>query len=99
MLTADDVISARFATTRFGPGYDMDDVDDFLDRVATTLRAYADGDGDGIDVLAEDVADHRFSTTTLREGYAQLEVDDFLDRAETALRSLEAATLRGPAGA
>ncbi|WP_425847084.1 DivIVA domain-containing protein [Agrococcus sp. TSP3-2-1] len=99
MLTADDVISARFATTRFGPGYDMDDVDDFLDRVATTLRAYAEGDGDGIDVLAVDVSAQRFATTTLREGYAQLEVDDFLDRAETALRALEAAALRGPASA
>jgi DivIVA domain-containing protein len=99
VLTADDVTAARFATTRFGPGYDMDAVDDFLDRVASTLRAYAEGDGDGIEVLATDVSAQRFSTTTLREGYAQLEVDDFLDRAETALRSLESAALRGPTGA
>lgn len=99
MLTADDVISARFATTRFGPGYDMDAVDDFLDRVARTLRAYAEHDGDGIELLAADIPAQRFSVTTFREGYAQLEVDDFLDRAETALRALEAAAIRGPAGA
>lgn len=99
MLTADDVISAAFATTRFGPGYDMDAVDDFLDRVARTLRAYAEGDGAGIEVLAEDVPGQRFAATAFREGYAQLEVDDFLDRAETALRSLEAAAHGRPTGA
>ena len=99
MLTADDVIAAAFATTRFGPGYDMDAVDGFLDRIARTLRAYAEGAGDGIEVLAEDIPAQHFAVTTFREGYAQLEVDDFLDRAETALRSLEAAALGGATGA
>ncbi|MBO1769622.1 DivIVA domain-containing protein [Agrococcus sp. TF02-5] len=52
-----------------------------------------------MELLAADIPAQRFSVTTFREGYAQLEVDDFLDRAETALRALEAAALRGPAGA
>jgi DivIVA domain-containing protein len=95
VLTPDEVISTAFATTRFAPGYDMDEVDDFLDRVASTLRAHAEGDGDSIEMLSDDIPARRFATTTFREGYAQLEVDEFLDRAETTLRTLEAAALGG----
>lgn len=37
MLTADDVLNARFQATKFREGYDQDEVDAFLDRVVEAL--------------------------------------------------------------
>lgn len=37
-LTPEDVDNVRFSATRFGPGYRVEDVDAFLDRVAAELR-------------------------------------------------------------
>ena len=34
-----DVFEVTFTGTRFKDGYDVDDVDDFLDRVAATFQA------------------------------------------------------------
>jgi DivIVA domain-containing protein len=39
MLTAAEVLNAKFAATKFREGYDQDEVDDFLDRVVRTLQA------------------------------------------------------------
>ncbi|MDO4791689.1 MAG: DivIVA domain-containing protein [Buchananella hordeovulneris] len=38
LLTTDDVLHKRFLATKFREGYDQDEVDDFLDEVAETLR-------------------------------------------------------------
>src|SRR5690606_28931633 len=38
LLTADDVLNKKFQATKFREGYDQDEVDDFLDEVANTLR-------------------------------------------------------------
>jgi DivIVA domain-containing protein len=62
-----------FTPTRFSEGYDIDQVDDFLDRCE---HALATGDGS---VTAADVAGMRFATTRFKPGYAMEEVDDFLD--------------------
>jgi DivIVA domain-containing protein len=62
-----------FTPTRFSEGYDMDQVDDFLDRCE---HALATGDGS---VTAQDVAGMRFAQTRFKPGYAMQEVDDFLD--------------------
>lgn len=40
LLTADDVLNKKFQATKFREGYDQDEVDDFLDEVVNTLRAY-----------------------------------------------------------
>ena len=40
VVTADDVVHARFNQTKFREGYDQNQVDDFLDKVAVTLRAH-----------------------------------------------------------
>lgn len=37
-LTPEDVLRKKFAQTRLRPGYDKDEVDDFLDDVVATLR-------------------------------------------------------------
>ena len=38
MLSADDILNVRFTPTRFRPGYDMDQVDDFLDVAMKTVQ-------------------------------------------------------------
>ena len=63
----------RFASTRFGPGYDPQEVDDFIDRCERAVRS---GDGS---VTARQVAEKRFTATRFREGYDMDEVDRFLD--------------------
>lgn len=37
-ITPEDVIGKRFRTTAFRAGYDQQDVDNFMDEVAITLR-------------------------------------------------------------
>lgn len=37
-LTPEDILSKTFRITRFRPGYDQDEVDDFLDQVTQELR-------------------------------------------------------------
>ena len=42
LLTADEVLNKKFQATKFREGYDQDEVDDFLDCVIWSLRAYRD---------------------------------------------------------
>ena len=42
-MTIRDVFEVQFDTTRFQPGYHMDQVDEFLDRVADTFEAATAG--------------------------------------------------------
>lgn len=78
MLSADDVLQARFAATKFRPGYDQDEVDDLLDRVADALRTESD-------VVDLDVV--RLTQTQWREGYDIAAVDAFLDEVRVSLAS------------
>ncbi|MGO1317365.1 MAG: DivIVA domain-containing protein [Cellulomonadaceae bacterium] len=39
LLTADDILNKKFTATKFREGYDVVEVDDFLDEVLNTLRA------------------------------------------------------------
>lgn len=39
-LTADDVLNQKFTITKFRDGYDLDQVDDFLDRVVEDFRTF-----------------------------------------------------------
>ncbi|WP_456844952.1 DivIVA domain-containing protein [Cellulomonas sp. P5_C6] len=77
MLSADDVLNARFAATKFRPGYDQDEVDDLLDQVAVALRT---GGNVGLDEV-------ELQQTRWREGYDIAEVDAFLDEARASLAS------------
>ena len=78
MLTAEQVLNARFAATKFRVGYDQSAVDDFLDRVVLTLRAIEQGTvADGaLDLDALDAT--AFPVTKFREGYDQEAVDELL---------------------
>lgn len=39
-LTADDVLNQKFTITKFRDGYDLDQVDEFLDTIVEELRAH-----------------------------------------------------------
>lgn len=79
-LTAREVRDVAFAGSPSGePGYEPDEVDDFVDRVEATLR--------GSDWLApEDVRDVRFTVLPAGAGgYDTLEVDAFLNLVQDQL--------------
>ena len=74
MITADEVLAAKFQSTKFTEGYDQDEVDDFLDRVVATLRAREGGAPADRPVTLGDLEAPAFTTTKFREGYAQDDV-------------------------
>ncbi|MFL6109298.1 MAG: DivIVA domain-containing protein [Marmoricola sp.] len=76
MVDSADVIGQieriRFTPVRLREGYDMGDVDAFLDRLAQAAR-----DGQAFAPIVEQA---RFERVRLREGYDIGEVDDFVAR-------------------
>lgn len=63
----------RFTGRRFGEGYSVDEVDDYVDRV---LLAISRQDGS---VTPEEVMHHRFTPTRFGDSYDMDEVDNWLD--------------------
>jgi DivIVA domain-containing protein len=63
--------SATFGTTRFSPGYNEEEVDDFLDKIVAVLGTAGQPD-------QGELAGVRFSTTWLRPGYVQEDVSALL---------------------
>jgi DivIVA domain-containing protein len=63
--------NAEFRTTRFSPGYDEKEVDNFLDRLVAILRESGLPD-------PEELRTVQFATTRLRPGYATQDVDGLL---------------------
>lgn len=69
------ILSIKFSATKFREGYDLEDVDDFLDRLVVAVRP---GQGRREDVAAL-IDGAQFTTTTkFREGYDMADVDAFL---------------------
>jgi DivIVA domain-containing protein len=64
----DRITNSKFNTTRLKPGYDEEEVDNFLDQVVAQLRAGG----------LPEVRGARFSATLMRPGYVQQDVDDLL---------------------
>lgn len=105
-LTPEEVISKRFASTKFRGGYDQDEVDDFLDRVVVELRRLehekselnhaVNNPGSVVPIrkdpllTVEEVETVRFQPTKYREGYETSHVDEFLDEIVVSLRKLNA---------
>ncbi|WP_421735942.1 DivIVA domain-containing protein [Cellulomonas sp.] len=90
MLTSAEVLNQKFAATKFREGYDQDEVDDFLDRVADTLKEREGAGRATKPVTAQLIDGIRFQTTKWREGYDQQEVDAFLDRVRAELAVADA---------
>jgi DivIVA domain-containing protein len=74
------VRNVQFATSRLSPGYDEQEVDDFLDTTIAALRA---GTARGSVVKKS-----AFATTRMRPGYRQAEVDAFLERLASEIERL-----------
>ncbi|HLR97615.1 MAG TPA: VOC family protein [Jiangellaceae bacterium] len=72
-----------FRTARMREVYDIDAVDDYIDRVLATLEDPARSDA----VTPEDVETHEFRTVRMREGYVMDDVDGWLDAVVAEMRS------------
>ncbi len=70
----------RFSATRLRPGYQPEQVDDFLEAICDTFRGVREPP-----LTAAEVRDKQFTITLWRTGYDEEEVDAFLDRAERRL--------------
>ncbi|MFD6165867.1 DivIVA domain-containing protein [Oerskovia sp. NPDC060287] len=97
MLTAQQVLDTTFTATKFREGYDVEQVDIYLDDVSATLKAYEAGGRPGTGLLTSvEARDARFSATKWREGYDVTEVDDLIDAIVGTLQSYEARPTPAP---
>jgi DivIVA domain-containing protein len=71
-------MSPRFTPVRLREGYDVTEVDEFVDRVMATVN------GEPVErpVTAREIRKVQFTPVRMREGYDVVEVDLFLERAE-----------------
>jgi DivIVA domain-containing protein len=76
-----------FRTVRMREGYDLDAVDDFVDRVIDALEGRAGGRS----LTPEKIEAQEFKVVRMREGYSMDDVDDWLDDAAGELRRLRSA--------
>ena len=72
--------SRDFSTTRLRPGYDIEEVDAFLEAIRQTFLGIREPS-----LTTDEIRNKQFSTTRLRPGYDEEEVDAFLDAAELRL--------------
>jgi DivIVA domain-containing protein len=97
MLTAQQVLDTTFTATKFRAGYDVEQVDIYLDDVSATLKAYEAGGRPGTGLLTSvEARDARFAATKWREGYDVTEVDDLMDSIVSTLQSYEAGPVPAP---
>ncbi|WP_158602793.1 DivIVA domain-containing protein [Jiangella rhizosphaerae] len=74
---ADRPAGERFRGVRLREGYDIGDVDAFVDHVRATL---------GTTLTADEVRNVQFTTVRLRLGYDMPAVDEWLDAVQAAVR-------------
>ncbi len=79
-ILADWVQVTKFSTTRLRPGYDVEEVDAFLNAIRDTFLGMREPS-----LTPDEIRTKQFSTTRLRPGYDEEEVDAFLDEAELRL--------------
>jgi DivIVA domain-containing protein len=77
----DRIRTARFGTTHRG-GYEEEEVDDFLDRIADSLVRGERG------TLSRLAGEARFKTVRVRPGYVMADVDSLLASVGQALADL-----------
>lgn len=71
-----------FTRVRWREGYDIDEVNAFVERLAATVE----GRYVAAPVTAADIRNASFTPVRFREGYDVAEVDLFLEEAEALLR-------------
>ena len=89
VLSAQDIRDYRFNTTPFARSYKINEVDDFLDRVAEVIDAYERGTKSSLTLSSAEVLAHDFKTTRFMEGYSIDGVDDLLTQVAGTLRYWE----------
>jgi len=89
---AEWIPTPKFSTTRLRPGYDIDEVDAFIDDIRGSCLGVRDPS-----LTAEEIRGKQFSTTRLRPGYDEEEVDAFLDEAESRLAARVSVRCGAPA--
>jgi DivIVA domain-containing protein len=77
-----------FRTVRMREAYDLDAVDDFVDRVIDALEGRAGGRS----LTPEKIEGQEFKVVRMREGYSMDDVDDWLDDAAAELRRMRTAS-------
>lgn len=93
-ITSESVLNVTFRTTKLRVGYDLEDVDDFLDRVLDAIRAREAGAQPSL--RAAEVAARTFRVTKFREGYDCDQVDAFLAKVVASLELAEAQSSATP---
>lgn len=96
MTVSEEISRVRFTPVRFSEGYDMDEVDRFLDRTAAAADAATDAQA--MQEVCEAVAAVRFTPVRMSEGYDMDEVDLFLDGPLTELLAEHAEDVEASAG-
>ena len=86
-MHSSEIDKVKFALTKFRAGYDVADVDAFLDSLKSSLLQWEAGRSGAI--LAGEVVQQRFAVTKFRNGYDQDQVDNFLDQATATLQAYE----------
>lgn len=93
MISSNDLPQARFMVRKIREGYDINEVDDYLDLLSETLKVHETGrsmlSGSAQLVTAEQVMNHRFTATKFRAGYDVVQVGAFLDKVFSALQTYE----------
>jgi DivIVA domain-containing protein len=80
IVLSDWAASRDFSTTRLWPGYDIEEVDAFVEAIRQTFLGIREPP-----LTAEEIRIKRFATTRLRPGYDEEEVDAFLTAVELRL--------------
>ena len=84
-VTVEEIRSAAFRTPLLGPGYPVDEVDNFL---AEAERWLPDRPVTGRTPVQGERTAPLFTPVRLREGYAPYEVDEFIDRLMATVNGL-----------
>ena len=87
-LSAQDIrflADSRFQVTKFREGYDMVEVDDFIDELISAAQAL---NPIQLAIMPDLILNKKFQVTKFREGYDMVNVDDFLDGALARFREL-----------
>ena len=95
-LTSHDVLNTKFSIAKFFGGYEQDEIDEFLDEVTETLRAWekrtaADPSQPAAPgmLTSGDVLNKKFSVGKFFGGYEQDEVNELLDTITRVLQDYE----------
>lgn len=78
MIRSNDILTKVFPTTKFREGYEVEEVDSFLDALAEAYRQVEQG-ADRFPVTADVIVEKQFTATRFSDGYDQVAVDDYLD--------------------